>query len=230
MFALIRPLSSAHGKTAANLAEVRAGFILASMSSRNFTSRGFALGKPKSGGCRQSAARLAPRFGSWSARIAVLVAATATVILANPKQAEADTEKGGLGIGLIIGEPTGLSAKYFLTDDTALDFAVGFGFIGRGLQVHGDYLWHPLVIENTEVFALRAYLGPGLRILRRDDGDNDSAHVRFGLRLVGGVLFDFRNVPFDVFVEAALVGDYRTIDDDHFGIDINVGAGVRYYF
>ena len=147
-----------------------------------------------------------------------------------PSSAVADTEKGVLGIGLIVGEPTGISGKIYLGDDTAIDFAAGAAFIGRGLQVHGDYLWHPFVLENTNVFVLPAYSGIGLRILRRDDGDSIKAHTRIGVRLVGGVLFDFRAVPIDVFVEAALVGDYRTLEGDHLGLDINLGAGVRYYF
>ncbi len=142
----------------------------------------------------------------------------------------ADTEKGVLGIGLIVGEPTGISGKIYLGDDTAIDFAAGAAFIGRGLQIHGDYLWHPLMLENTSVFVLPAYAGVGLRILRRDDGDSLKAHTRIGVRLVGGVLFDFRKIPIDVFVEAALVGDYRTIEGDHLGLDVNLGAGVRYYF
>ena len=49
-----------------------------------------------------------------------------------------------------------------------------------------------------------------------------------------GLVFDFKTAPLDVFVEIAGVADYRfaTNDTDHsgFGLDINAGAGVRYYF
>lgn len=142
----------------------------------------------------------------------------------------AETEKGVLGLGLIIGEPVGVCGKFYLGDDRAVDFAAGAAFLRRGYQIHGDYLFHPVLLQNTEAFALPLYAGAGLRLLRADDGDQVSAHTRIGLRGVVGLQFDFHKVPIDVFVEAALVADYRTIENDNFGLDFNGGAGVRYYF
>ncbi|MCP4447357.1 MAG: hypothetical protein GY811_18715 [Myxococcales bacterium] len=145
-----------------------------------------------------------------------------------PRSAHAE-EKGVFGVGLIVGEPTGLSLKYYQGDDTAIDGAIGGAFLGKGLQVHADYLWHPWMLENKPSFALPAYVGVGGRILDRNGGGGDEDHFRLGARFVGGVLFDFREVPLDVFVEVAGVADYRT-KGSPFGIDINLGAGVRYYF
>jgi hypothetical protein len=145
-----------------------------------------------------------------------------------PSTAHAD-DKGVFGAGLIVGEPTGLSLKYYLGDDTAIDGAIGGAFLGKGLQVHADYLWHPWILESKPSFALPAYIGVGGRVLDRNGGGGDDDHFRFGARFVGGVLFDFREVPLDVFVEVAGVADYRT-KGDAFGLDINLGAGVRYYF
>lgn len=144
--------------------------------------------------------------------------------------AHAQESKGVFGLGIIIGEPTGVSAKYYLADDTALDFAAGGAVVGRGIQVHGDFLWHPIVLEEQESFALPLYIGPGLRILRRDAGGGEEDHTRIGLRGVFGFMFDFTNVPLDVFVEVAGVADYRTLEGERFGLDLNAGAGVRYYF
>ena len=155
---------------------------------------------------------------------------TVAVMALSPSRASAETEKGVLGIGLIIGEPTGVCGKFYLGNDRAIDFAVGFAFLGRGAQVHADYLFHPAMLQNTDVFALPFYAGVGARFLRRDDGDQVNAHSRFGVRGVVGLQFDFHAQPLDVFVEAALVGDYRTSEGDRFGLDINAGAGVRYYF
>jgi len=145
-----------------------------------------------------------------------------------PSEARAE-EKGVFGAGLIVGEPTGISVKYYLGDDTAIDGAIGGAFLGKGVQVHSDFLWHPWVLENKPSFVLPAYVGVGGRILDRNGGGGDEDHFRFGVRGVGGVLFDFREVPLDVFVEVAGVADYRT-KGDAFGLDINLGAGVRYYF
>lgn len=140
------------------------------------------------------------------------------------------TEKGVFGIGLIVGEPTGISGKYYIGDDMALDFAVGATFIGRGLQMHGDFLFHPFILQNTKTFVFPFYTGAGIRIARRDPGDMVERHTRLGIRAVVGGLLDFREIPIDIFFEGALVGDYQTIEGDAFGLDFNVSAGVRYYF
>lgn len=153
----------------------------------------------------------------------------ATLIsLLTPQEAAAE-EKGVLGAGLILGEPTGVSMKYYLGNDTAVDAAVGGAFIGKGIQVHADFLWHPWVLEQKPSFSLPAYFGIGVRVLDRNGGGGDQDHVRIGARGVAGVLFDFTEVPLDVFLEVAGVADYRT-KGDRFGLDINLGAGVRYYF
>ncbi len=159
-----------------------------------------------------------------------VLAAVALSLASAQAPAFAESEKGVLGVGLMVGEPTAICGKFYLGDDTAIDFAVGAAFFARGAQIHGDYLFHPGLLQNTDVFALPFYVGMGLRFLRKDDGDNNSAHSRFGLRAVAGLQFDFHKIPIDVFFEVALVGDYRTIENDHFGLDINAGLGVRYYF
>jgi hypothetical protein len=138
---------------------------------------------------------------------------------------ERGAEKGVFGIGLIVGEPTGVSAKYYL-----VDAAVGAAFIGRGYQVHADYLWHPWVLDQKESFALPVYIGGGLRVLDHNASDDDEDHVRIGLRVPAGILFDFTRIPLDVFAELAGVLDYRTAGDASFGVDVNFGAGARYYF
>ncbi len=161
-------------------------------------------------------------------RTLIVLAFATFAWLGSTSRAHAD-EKGVFGAGLIVGEPTGLSLKYYLSDDTAIDAAIGGAFIGRGVQVHADHLWHPWILENKPSFVLPAYAGVGARMLFRNGGGGDEDHIRIGARFVAGVLFEFREVPLDVFVEVAGVTDYRT-KGDAFGVDINLGAGVRYYF
>jgi hypothetical protein len=167
---------------------------------------------------------------SSAAVVAALLAFAA--LIAGPRPADAQDrtdEKGVVGVGLIVGEPLGLSAKYYLADDRAIDAAVGFAYVGRGWQGPGDYLWHPWLIERTESFAMPFYLGVGGRVLAHDGGSGDDEHTRIGLRVPFGILFDFTRVPLDTFVEIVPVFDYRT-RGDAFGFDVNAGAGVRYYF
>jgi hypothetical protein len=163
-------------------------------------------------------------------RIAAASALAISIVVSAP--ALAQDEKGAFGIGLIVGEPTGIAAKLYLSDDQAIAGAVGGAVIGRGIQVHADYVFHPWILETTDTFVLPAYIGPGLRLLNHDRGRGVSNDVHIGARGVLGMLFDFRRVPLDVFVEVAGIFEYRTGSDDHggFGFDLNAGAGVRYYF
>ncbi|MFA5583950.1 MAG: hypothetical protein WDA09_07020, partial [Bacteriovoracaceae bacterium] len=48
-----------------------------------------------------------------------------------------------LGAGMMIGNPTGANAKYWLDNDRAVDGGIGLSF-GRKteLSVHSDYLFH----------------------------------------------------------------------------------------
>lgn len=165
---------------------------------------------------------------SQSSLARTMCLATLLLLIIAPSPARAES-KGVFGAGLIVGEPTGLSVKYYLGNDTAIDGAIGGALLGKGLQVHGDFLWHPWVLESKPSFQLPAYIGIGGRVLDRNGGGGDEDHLRIGARFVGGLLFDFTEVPLDVFVEVAGVVDYRT-KGDAFGLDINLGAGVRYYF
>jgi len=142
-------------------------------------------------------------------------------------------EKGPFGVGIIVGEPTGLSAKLYLDNDTAIDGAVGSAVVTGGLQAHADYLFHPWILTDEDAFVLPAYLGPGLRLLAADNGRGQAKDFHIGLRACAGIMFDFKSIPLDVFVEVAGVLDYVISDDDtREGIDVglNAGAGVRYYF
>jgi len=165
-------------------------------------------------------------------RLASFMIVAAVVVLA-PGIARADgVEKGAFGLGLIIGEPTGLTAKLYLDDDTAVQAAIGSAFISGGLQAHADFLWHPWILEERDSFALPAYIGPGVRLIQYDQGDGGDDYFAVGARAVAGFLFDFKTVPLDAFVEIAGVFEYAFGNDaeDGFGIALNAGAGVRYYF
>jgi hypothetical protein len=140
----------------------------------------------------------------------------------------ARAEGGPFGLGLIVGSPTGLSGKVYFNKMNALDFGVGEAFINqRGFHLHVDYLWHPVMLAQDEAFFLPLYLGVGGRFLEHERHDNDEAHL--GVRGPIGILFDFKRVPIDVFLELAVIVDFiRESDSDV--VDLNAAIGVRYYF
>jgi hypothetical protein len=141
------------------------------------------------------------------------------------------------GIGLMLGAPTGLSGKYFLTPDTAIDFGVGiirYRPYDRGrrgnVHLHVDYLLHPISLASTEPFELPLYFGLGARALDFDDDDLGDDGFAIGIRAPIGVAFDFNNIPLDAFIEFALVLDFFVSYRDTLGFDFNGAAGARYYF
>ncbi len=139
----------------------------------------------------------------------------------------------GFGIGLIIGEPTGISAKLWTSEYTAFDFGLGWSVRGdrfgrydgyysgqNSVHVHADYLWHSFVaINSSERFPL--YYGIGGR-LHDGAGYNSSLAVRG----VFGIAWIPRETPIDVFLE--LVPTLQLTTSSGFGID--AGIGVRYFF
>ena len=142
-------------------------------------------------------------------------------------------DKGTLGVGIILGEPTGLCAKLYLKDDQAIQVAVGSAFVSSGLQLHGDYVFHPWILQDRDSYVLPAYVGPGLRLIDYSGSNGGPSQTALGVRGVIGLLFDFKNVPLDAFVEVAVVAGYKfSSGSAKGGFDpaINGGAGVRYYF
>lgn len=167
-------------------------------------------------------------IASASARADDAAEAAATESTEAPIEAGRPSEKGTLGLGLIFGEPTGISIKVYLADDRAIQGAFGASFYADAWQLHGEYLLHPWILQDRDTFVLPLYLGPGLRFMRYNGGRGGEATFAAGLRAVVGLLFDFKHVPLDVFVEVGGVLEYDFTNG--FGPGFNVGAGVRYYF
>ena len=138
-----------------------------------------------------------------------------------------------LGLGLIVGEPTGISAKLWTSHTTAFDFGLGWSVggdrIGKydgsydggsRIHFHMDYLWHTFeAIRSNDRFPL--YYGIGGRI-NTGAGYNSSIAVRG----VIGLAWMPRETPIDIFFE--LVPSLQLTPSA--GIAIDAGLGIRYFF
>lgn len=126
----------------------------------------------------------------------------------------------GLGLGLVFGEPTGLSAKLWTSEKTALDAAVAWAFSGDGwLHIQADFLVHNYDIFTVEKGALPLYFGGGAYIAFSND-------LGLGLRVPVGLAYQFEGAPVDIFAEIA--PGLRLFPDLKFYI--GGGIGVRYFF
>ena len=134
-------------------------------------------------------------------------------------------QPGHFGLGGILGEPTGVSAKYVASDLVAVQGALGLSIIERGLWLSGDVL-----LQFRNVFTHDGkwplYVGGGLVIQDRGyKGKNDNGSASLGLRGVAGVEF----LPQDrisIFGEASI--QPFIIPSISFGVSLAVGA--RYWF
>jgi hypothetical protein len=127
------------------------------------------------------------------------------------------------GLGVIIGEPTGISAKAWLSHKSALDFALAWSFEEHArFHVHGDYLLHSYNLIVIDSVAIPVYYGIGGRLVLRDEDHDDL----LGVRIPFGIEYLPADVPIDVFFELVPILNL-TPDTD---IRFNGAVGIRYLF
>lgn len=146
---------------------------------------------------------------------ACLLLAIVCGLLAHPSQAQRPA--GDTGLGVQIGEPTGLTLRFYnpggLTYDAlaAWDFSDDFFF----LNIHGLYE-QPLNMEAP--FPLVFFYGPGAYVGARNEDVVLGVSGSFGLSLFFA--------PFEAFGQ--LTPRMDLVPDTDF--DLGGGIGVRYYF
>lgn len=124
------------------------------------------------------------------------------------------------GIGIILGEPTGLSFKLWTGRTSAFDAAAAWSFRHEGkLHLHLDYLIHNFRIFNVKSGKLPLYFGIGSRVKFEED-------MRVGVRIPVGICYLFKNHPLDIFFEIVPLLDVAP--ETEFGI--NGSLGIRYFF
>jgi len=126
---------------------------------------------------------------------------------------------GEFGAGVVLGSPTGITGKYWLNDNRALDAGLGFD---SDVLIYGDYLWHSFkVLPQPQEGKMPLYLGLGLQI-----GDTHHNNNDLSLRTVGGISYWLPKNPIEIFFELVPVFHLT----QHGGSDLNAGIGLRYYF
>jgi hypothetical protein len=159
-------------------------------------------------------------------------------------------QKAEFGVGIILGEPTGISIKQWMNETVdiegtvqhigslarswwstkslwlprknAWDAAIAWSLFNKGhLHLHGDYLWHDYTIFPPELGIMPLYYGIGGRF-RFGSGER----VRIGIRGVLGINYLFEQLPVDAFLEFVPVFDLLPKTE----LEISAAIGVRYYF
>jgi len=155
-------------------------------------------------------------FKTWKS--CIMKKMCAIVIFCLPVMLLAQDKK--LGLGIILGEPTGLTGKYWMTGTTAIDMAAAWSF-GKNdaLQLQADYVLHKFNMIDVERGRLPFYFGIGGHIVLGDK-------TGLGVRIPVGLDYLFARDPLDVFIE--LVPGIQLAPSTDFNLD--GGIGIRYWF
>lgn len=135
----------------------------------------------------------------------------------------------GFSLGLILGEPTGLSAKQQLSNGNAIAGAAAWSLShDESLQLHVDYLFNqqglntPAELRGTSHW----YWGVGARFKVRDNDHNNHKDDIAGIRVPFGINFYPQSMPLELFGE--IVPSLDVVPDSDFDLDLAIG--VRYRF
>ncbi len=135
----------------------------------------------------------------------------------------------GLGLGLMGGNPSGLSLKVWTGPRVALDAGLGYSlWYGRALSFHGDVLWHTnSLLQSSQDGYLPLYIGIGARVVMADK--HDYPDMRIGVRVPFGLEYVFASVPIGLFLEVVPTFDLAGAPENRF-FGQQGSIGFRYYF
>jgi hypothetical protein len=135
------------------------------------------------------------------------------------------SQTNSFGFGIIVGEPTGLSMKVKMSENTAVDGALGWSFVDEGsVHIHGDFLLHDYSLISVDEGRLPVYYGVGgrIKLKNRDRGVDDD---RVGIRVPVGLAYEFSSRQVDIFLELVPILDLTPKSR----FSINAAIGVRYF-
>lgn len=145
--------------------------------------------------------------------VLLLVFAVSTIQTAEAQNRPTNTE-----LGVILGEPTGISFKLWQSGSNAIGGAVAWS-LGRNetVHLHADYLFHNDLDADQGVLLF--YYGPGVRTLFSDN------NPRVGVRFPVGLQYNVEDTRLSLFFEVAPILDL--IPATTFGV--NGGLGFRFF-
>jgi hypothetical protein len=146
----------------------------------------------------------------------------------NPSSSSAEAAavspaKGLFGIGIVLGEPTGVSGKYWLSKYRAVDGAFGYSF-GDRFRLSMDYLVHTDALMSED-FSFYYGVGGAISGGRGYIAKPRPGDFALGARGVIGVSYLFRRAPLDAFLELAPI----VFVAPPLGLSMDFCFGIRVY-
>ncbi len=137
------------------------------------------------------------------------------------------------GFGLIVGEPTGGTVKYWFSKDNSIVASFGGSYFGMP-RISVDYLWHFDVFSSRMIELYTGFggvlgFGKGTDWLYNYDEskfyDRDEGKAGLAARAVVGLNIIPHKTPMEIFIDAGpLIG---ILPD--YGTQFDVSLGIRFY-
>jgi hypothetical protein len=125
-----------------------------------------------------------------------------------------------VGLGIILGEPTGISFKMWTSQTVGIDAGAAWSFVDNSyFQIHGDLLFHNFNLFKVDTGKMALFYGFGARIKFADN-------TIVSLRVPVGITYEFEKTPIELFLEVAPMLNLTPATE----VDIAGGVGFRYYF
>ena len=151
--------------------------------------------------------------------------------------------QNGFSLGLILGDPTGLTLRGGLGERAAIQAHFGFSpFPGDALAAMVDWTYDAWnFLRDNPTAWLLFYFGFGGKAewftgkyyawdYNHHHGFPDQSHFGLGVRGLVGLRAPFRKAPFDVFFELSPLGFIVVVPDPGFYYDFDIAVGGRYRF
>jgi hypothetical protein len=131
-----------------------------------------------------------------------------------------EARESGFGLGIIVGEPTGISSKLYIGNDRAIDAAVAWSYDDENsFHLHGDFLVHKFFRDKALRHRLHPYYGLGGRF-------KFESKTKVGVRIPLGLNYVLAKSSLHAFFEIVPLLDL--VPDTEF--DLNGAIGIRYFF
>lgn len=133
----------------------------------------------------------------------------------------ASAQKGDFGMGIILGNPTSVSVKYWTGKVTAIDASLGYRYgSANHLYLNTDFLFHLWAVEKEEG-TIKMYLGTGA-------GLGFVSDLSFSIRAPVGAAMFLDNIPIELFAE--LVPTLQVFGEGDIRFRFEGYLGARWYF
>ena len=130
-------------------------------------------------------------------------------------------QKGNFGMGMILGNPTAFSIKWWTGNNSAIDASLGYHYGNMNhLHLNTDLLLHLWSIKKEEDI-IKIYFGPGA-------GMGFISDLSISVRAPVGAGLYLHDLPLELFAELVPVLQIIGPGDTQFMMDGYIGA--RWYF